>query len=131
MRSNLKAAQRRRARGVTLIEVLVVVAIMALIAGSVGVAVFKHWSDAQIQTTATNARSIRKAVEAWWLNHDAAVCPGVDELVASGVVDRDSPRLDAWGESWRVECSEGQVSVLSAGRDRRHGTDDDIRIPPV
>jgi hypothetical protein len=111
--------------------VLIVIAIMALLAGGVGVAVLKYWSDAQDKTTATNARAIRGAVKAWWIDHDRGECPGVEELVAAGTLDRDSPRLDPWGEVWRVECSEHEVSVLSLGRDRLLGTADDIRVPPV
>jgi general secretion pathway protein G len=118
-------------RGVTLVEVLIVVAIMALVASGVGVAVIARWNESQNKTTATNARAIRGAVKTWWLDHDAGGCPSVDELVLAGTLDRDSPRVDAWGESWRVECAEGEVSVLSPGRDRQIGTADDIRIPPV
>src|SRR5688572_22735794 len=76
-----------RARGVTLVEVLIVIAIMALLAGGVGVAVLKYWSDAQDKTTATNARTIRGAVKAWWIDHDRGECPGVEELVAAGTLD--------------------------------------------
>ena len=104
---------------------------MALLAGGVGVAVFKYWGDAQNKTTATNARQIRGAVKAWWIDHDRGECPGVAQLVESGTLDRDSPRLDPWGEAWRVECSEDEVSVVSLGRDRLLGTADDIRVPPV
>ncbi len=123
--------RRSRARGVTLVEVLIVVAIMALVAGGVGVAVLKHWGDAQNKTTEANARTIRGAVKAWWIDHDRADCPRIDDLVSAGTLDRDSPRLDAWGEAWRVECSDGEVTVLSAGRDRQRDTSDDIRIPPA
>jgi len=124
-------SRRSRARGVTLVEVLIVVAIMALIASGVGVAVLKYWGDAQEKTTQANARAIRGAVKTWWIEHDQGECPGVDQLVSTATLDRDSPRVDAWGEPWRVECTDGEVTVLSAGRDRRHGTLDDVRIPPA
>src|SRR3954468_13685807 len=88
-----------RVRGVTLVEMLIVVAIMALVAGGVGVAALKYWGEAQIKTTAANARTIRGAVKTWWIDHDPEQCPGVDQLVAAGALDRDSPRADAWGES--------------------------------
>ena len=127
----LYVSRRRRARGVTLVEVLIVVAIMALVAGGVGVAALKYWGDAQNKTTEANARAIRGAVKAWWIDHDRGECPHIDALVSAGTLDRDSPRFDAWGESWRVECAEGDVTVLSAGPDRQSGTPDDIRVPPA
>ncbi len=131
MRTIHCALHGSRERGVTLVEMLIVVAIMALVAGGVGVAALKYWGDAQFKTTSSNARTIRGAVKAWWIDHDPGQCPGVDDLVSAGVLDRDSPRSDAWGEAWRLECSDGEVTVLSSGKDRQAGTADDIRIPPV
>jgi general secretion pathway protein G len=118
-------------RGVTLFEVLIVVAIIALISAGVGLAATKYWVDAQVRTTEANARAIRGAVKAWWIDHDHDQCPNVADLVTSGTLDRDSPQHDAWGESWQVECSGEDVTVVSYGRDRKPGTPDDIRIPPA
>lgn len=118
-------------RGVTLFEVLIVVAILALVSAGVGVAVMKPWIGAQTRTTEANARAIRGAVKAWWLDHDVERCPSVEDLVTTGTLDRDSPRSDAWGEAWRIECHDQEVTVSSSGRDRRVGTPDDIRVPPA
>ena len=131
MHRNRHVCRRSLQRGVTLVEVLIVLAIMALVAGVVGVAALKYWGKAQNETTEANARAIRGAVKAWWIDHDPGACPQLEELVSSGTMDRDSPRRDAWGESWRVECSEGDVTVLSSGPDRQLGTPDDIRISPA
>ena len=120
-----------RARGVTLFEVLIVVAIIALISAGVGIAAIKYFGDAQDRNAETNARAIRAAVKTWWIDHDRTECPGVDELIAAGTLDRDTTRRDPWGESWRVECADNDVAVVSLGRDRRLGTADDIRIPPT
>ncbi len=118
-------------RGVTLVEVLIVVAIIALVSGGISVGVIKYWGDAQLRTTETNARAIRGAVKTWWIDHDRSQCPTVDELVAAGTLDKDTTRRDAWGESWRIDCADDDVTVTSHGRDRRAGTADDIRIPPT
>jgi general secretion pathway protein G len=124
-------SRRGGRRGVTLVEVLIVVAIIALISGGVGIAALKYWDGAQRRSAETNARTIRGAVKSWWLDHDRASCPGVGDLIASGTLDRDSARVDPWGEPWEVACVDDEVTVASAGRDRRLGTEDDIRIPPV
>lgn len=123
--------RRRRQRGVTLIEMLVVVSIIALISAGVAVAAYRYYARAREKTAATNARAIRGAVKTWWLEHGKAACPTLDELVSDDVLDRDTSRVDPWGRSWRVTCSEGRVTVSSAGPDRRHDSDDDIRVPPV
>jgi general secretion pathway protein G len=122
---------RRTARGVTLFEVLIVVAIMALIASGVGVAVFKYWIEAQQKTAETSARTLRGAVKAWWVTHDPGTCPRVEQLFTDGALDADSPRRDPWGTEWRIECAGDEVTVISGGRDRKLGTEDDIRVPPT
>ena len=121
----------RFARGVTLFEVLIVVAIMALIASGVGVAVFKYWIDTQHKTAQTSARILRGAVKTWWITHDPGTCPGVEQLFSDGVLDADSARRDPWGGQWRIECAGDEVTVVSSGRDRMLGTEDDIRVPPT
>jgi general secretion pathway protein G len=129
--TNLNRPRASQTRGVTLVEVLIVVAILALIATGVGVAAHHQWTVAQHSTAATNARSLRMAVKTWWIDHNPAECPSVDQLVAAGTVDRDSAKLDPWGEPWRVECNNNEVTVISTGRDRQLDTQDDIRVPPT
>jgi general secretion pathway protein G len=123
--------RRAKARGVTLVEILVVVAIIALIAGAVGIGAFRAFSRAQEKTAASNARALRGAVKTWWIEHEVGSCPDVDTLVVDGALDRDSPRKDPWGTGWQIECASGDVTIVSAGPDQKLGTPDDIRIPPA
>lgn len=112
-------------------EVLIVVAILALISAGVALAAIKFLEDARVRHAKTSARAIRGAVKAFWINNDDPECPAVDELIREGTLDRDSTRVDPWGENWRVECAERDVMVISTGPDRKPGTEDDIRIPPA
>jgi general secretion pathway protein G len=120
----------RSERGVTLVEMLIVVAIIAMVAGGVAVAAIRHWNTARAQTARTNARSIRHAVKGFWVTHGDVECPTVQQLVSEGVLDDDSPAEDPWGNAWRIECDGERVTVASDGPDRRSGTADDIRVPP-
>lgn len=128
---NILTPRRVRVRGVTLVEILVVVAIMGLIAGGVGLAVFSHWQDARIRTAQTDARQIRAGVKAWCLGRGDDSCPSVRDLIEGGILDRDNTGVDVWGGEWQLDCRQGDVTVISAGPDRTKGTSDDIRIPPV
>lgn len=122
---------RRRRRGVTLIEVLVVLAIISMIAAGVGLAVYQHYREAQIRMAEANARTVREGVKAWWLTGEGSACPTFDVLVESRALDEDAPPDDPWGTPWRIECDRDRVSVGSSGPDRRAHTDDDIRVPPL
>jgi prepilin-type N-terminal cleavage/methylation domain-containing protein len=116
---------------VTLLEVLVVVAIMSLIAAGVGVASYRHWQGAQLKTAGTNARAVRSAVKSWWVMTGNSGCPTATQLVNDDILDEDSPLTDPWGKPWRIDCSEDHVSVGSDGPDRTPATVDDIRVPPL
>ena len=124
-------SRRRSQRAVTLVEVLIVVAIIALDSASVAVAAIKFWEPARVKSAATNARAIRSAVKTWWVEHDPALCPTVTQLVSDQILDKDNTATDPWGKPWRIECAESDVTIYSDGSDRIAGTSDDIRIPPT
>jgi len=130
-RDHVHSVRLVRQRGVTLFEVLIVVAILALVAGSVGIAAISYFDDARRRMTETNAKQIRTAVKLWWVLHDENECPNVDQLISSGTLERGSPRADPWGGVWQLECAERDVVVVSLGRDGKAGTSDDIRVPPT
>jgi general secretion pathway protein G len=114
-----------------LVEILIVVAITSLVAAGVGIAAVEAFFKAKVKTATTSARTIRAAAKTWWTDHDPALCPSVGDLVKDGVVDEDASPDDPWGTPFRVECDGDRVSVASDGPDRKKGTPDDIRVPPM
>jgi general secretion pathway protein G len=121
---------RISARGVTLVEVLIVVAIMAMVATAVAVAAIKYYEDARRKAAVTNAIALREAVKGYWFTNDTLQCPTVAELISQGSLDEVSSRTDPWGTPWRIECNGVSAVVSSNGSDRQPGTEDDIRVPP-
>lgn len=123
-----RRTNRRRARGVTLIEVLIVVAILSLLAAGVAVAVMPTYVDASIKITHSNATTLRGYANGWRLNHPGE-CPDVDRLVKDGVVDAAASKLDAWKKPFRIRCEAEEIYVTSGGPDGKLGTEDDIEVP--
>jgi general secretion pathway protein G len=123
--------KKKRSRGMTLIEVLIVLAIVALISGVVAIAALGHLAGARIQTTRESARILRQAVATYQMNHPSADgCPTVDALVATNEIDQASKTLDAWDKPFKIDCDEhGGIAVVSGGPDKRMGSEDDIRVP--
>src|SRR5262249_55231555 len=113
MQPRARVRARPRRRGVTLLEVLVVVAIMSLVAAAVGVSAYRHWRHGQVDTARTAARTIRGGVKAWWVTTGRSDCPTVADLIRDHVLDEDSPQQDPWGKPWRIDCSDDEVSVGS------------------
>jgi general secretion pathway protein G len=74
-------ARRARARGVTLVEVLIVVAIIAMVAGGVAVFALPKYKEAQIKNAETGARIVRTAVQQWQAANNETSCPTISQLV--------------------------------------------------
>ena len=132
-KTNRQLAVRRhgrpRQRGMMLFEVLIVIAIIAMIATGVAIAALSHYEKARIKNSLTNARAIRGGVKLWWLEHSAAECPDLKRLVQDGVLERGTPLEDSWSSAWRITCEGQEVLVASNGPDRAPHTPDDIRDP--
>jgi len=123
---------RRRAssRGVTLIEVMIVVVILGLIAGGVAVAVLPKLKEAQIKTTRTSALELRRAAETWRSMHGDD-CPTPEILRTDKAIDTASKLTDAWDDPFKITCDADETIVSSWGPDKKEGTADDIKVPDI
>ena len=124
-----RRALRAVARGVTLIEVLIVVAILSMISAGVVVAVLPKMKEASIKTTENNAREIRSAVQRWRGLRGGTDCPTISQLVQDKEIDSASKTEDAWNNPFKISCSEDDVLVTSPGPDKKDNTTDDIMVP--
>jgi general secretion pathway protein G len=124
---------RRRARrghaGVTLVEVLIVVAIMAMLAGGVALFALPKFKEAQMSTAKTGAQVIRRAVQDWQRVNNESSCPTMSQLVQGKHLDSASNTDDPWGQAYLLSCTDDDVWVMSAGPDKKKDTKDDISVP--
>jgi general secretion pathway protein G len=131
MKTNVKrtvrAMSRAAARGVTLVEVLIVVSIMAVISGGAVVLAFPLYNEAKIKTAVISAKEIKKAAQLYQeMDATNDACPTIQDLVTARRVDAKTAD-DPWNKPFRITCAEGDIRVLSSGKDRKEGTPDDIR----
>jgi prepilin-type N-terminal cleavage/methylation domain-containing protein len=124
-------ARRKALAGVTLVEVLIVVAIMAMLGGSVGFYALQQYKKAERSTAEQDARNLRKAIELWQVQNSESTCPTIGQLVADKQINSDSSQVDPWGQEWQFTCTDDDIFVQSNGPDRKPGTADDIRIPKL
>jgi general secretion pathway protein G len=127
MTSRRQGARRRTAaelaaqRGVTLIEIMIVVIIMALIATGVAVAVIPQMEKSRIQTARSDVAAIRSAVQLYLAEHPSG-CPTVENLKEGRYVDRSKRTTDPWDNDFVIVCIEGDdPEVFSMGPDGQEG----------
>ncbi len=122
----LLARRLRRAlsRGVTLVEVLIVVAIMALIAGGVSFLVLPRYREAQVKTARTTARNIRQVATQYIALKSPGDCPSVETLIKDKELDAAGDTKDPWGGKYTISCEEDDVRVSSPGPDKNDPKDD-------
>lgn len=125
--TNHRRRLARRAReGMTLVEIMIVVIIMALLATAVGVAVLPRLQSAREKSTETDAESLKSAVVMYLADNAGADCPTVEDLVEGAYIDRGKRTTDAWDNEFLIECDGDDIAVMSAGPDGELGTEDDI-----
>ncbi len=127
LRAKIRRMARAAKRGVTLVEVLIVVAIMAVIAGGATLLVFPKFKEAKVKAAVLGAGVIKSAADLYQnLNSTSDTCPTIQDLVNSKSIDRQKTD-DPFGTPYKIHCAEGEIHVISAGNDRKEGTPDDIR----
>ncbi len=110
--------------GLTLIEIMIVIAIIAMIGGGVTFA-FQQQRRAQAKTTKTNAMQLRSLAQQYYTEHRDS-CPTVQALISAGEMDTRSKTTDEWGKPFVIVCNGEDLDVTSSGPDGQQGTGDDI-----
>ena len=120
-------------RGMSLVEVLIVLTIMASIAGVVGVYAVGALEESNVKEATIEVGNLDKMVEQYTLTQSPSKAP---ETLAQ--LTQDPPPIakkipqDPWGNDY-IYRKTGNLEweILSAGPDGSEGTEDDIRSQGV
>ncbi len=122
---NTIQAVRKTREGMTLVEIMIVMAIIALVAAGVGFALIPQFNRAKIKQTTADIQTVRSAAILWL--SDNSGCPTTQELVDNRFLDKDARTVDAWGNAFQLECDGEDITVTSGGPDGEMGTEDDLK----
>ena len=116
-------------RGMTLIEIMVVVAIIGMLMGTVGVYAFGRFEKAKITDTKMVIKNVEAALVHYQTENTDSCPKGVADLVAQKIMPKEP--LDAWGQSLIFKCpgehNPDGADIVSKGKDKSEGTADDIK----
>jgi general secretion pathway protein G len=128
-RNAVAATARAAAAGFTLLEVMIVLAIIGLIAGGIGVTVFNQFKKGQVKIAKTTVGEISGAVQQYMMENNSECPKGMEDLVAKKNLKK--MLKDPWGKDFVIKCpgtndTDG-ADVSSSGPDKQEGTTDDIK----
>ena len=127
-KKTLNEVARKAKEGFTLIEILVVVAIIGMLGAVAGPAYMNYLADARITTTRSLIKSIEDACQMYNMKHGGKYPSQLSELQEG---DDDNPPLidggieDPWGNEIKYERKGKRIYLTSFGPDGEEGTEDD------
>lgn len=113
-RARRREAARQAERGMTLIEIMIVIIIMAMIATGVSIGVMKAMEGAREDQARMDACAIKSAITLY-LARNPGECPTMEDL-ARDVLDDEKSTVDPWGKEFVIECGD-KIRVYSTGKE--------------
>jgi prepilin-type N-terminal cleavage/methylation domain-containing protein len=133
LRNRLARSFARAHRGMTLLEIMIVLAILALVMGLlVGPKVMKLFGESRVDTTKIKLKKYAfEAYPSWSAAHPDKACP--DKLADLNEYMNNEDSNDSWGKSIKMLCGANlpagahDIALISAGADNKEGTEDDLK----
>ncbi|MBN2576736.1 MAG: type II secretion system protein GspG [Deltaproteobacteria bacterium] len=124
-----RRAGRQVQRGMTMLEIMIVLAIIGLVMSVVGVGVYSNWKRAQVKTAQIAVNEIAQKTIQYMTDNNNECPKSVDDLVAQKYMPQK--RKDPWNRDYILRCP-GQINtdgfdIVSLGPDGQEGTKDDIK----
>jgi hypothetical protein len=69
------------------------------------------------------------AAQSWQAGKSSGVCPDLTQIQSDRYLDPGQSVTDPWGTDYAISCGGADITVSSAGPDRRWTTGDDIFVP--
>lgn len=133
MYRKLLKKMRRAHRGMTLLEIMIVLAIIALVMGLVvGPRVMKLFGESKTDVARMTVKKFAfEAYPSWSAAHPDKGCPERLEDLNEYMNSKDTK--DPWGNPYKMLCGQNLpagakgLAVMSAGEDGKEGTGDDVK----
>ena len=117
-------ARRKHRRGMTLIEIMVVLVILGMIAGAIGYNVFQQLQRAQVDSARLDLRKLSDSIDMYRVEQ-GSLPDQLQNLVPKILKE---VRKDPWGTDYKYVKQGDNYQVYSYGPDKAQGGGDDVII---
>jgi len=122
-------ARRQTDTGMTMLEIMIVLAIIGLVMSVVGVGVYSSYKKAQKKIAQVAVNEIASKTIQFMTDNNNECPKSIDDLVAQKYMPKK--QRDPWNKEFILRCpgtviTDG-VDVISLGPDGQEGTADDIK----
>lgn len=125
----LARASRRRDAGMTMLEIMIVLALIGLVMSAVGVGVFAQFKKGQRKVAQAQVNDIAGKIIQFMADNTNECPKGMDDLVAQKYLPKK--QKDPWNRDLVIRCpgtvNTDGVDVISFGPDGQEGTADDVK----
>jgi general secretion pathway protein G len=119
--SDKKTNQQRRRRGMTLIEIMVVITILGLIMAAVGVAVIPKLDEAKQDTARLDIANIHNALKLYYTKKGKYPDTGTGLRALVETQNLEKIPTDPWGNEYVYMNEGGKPVLMSYGADGTQG----------
>jgi general secretion pathway protein G len=123
------SAGRTAEAGMTMLEIMIVLAIIGLVMSVVGVGVFQSFKKAQKKIAQVAVNEIASKTVQYMTDNNNECPKSVDDLVAQKYMPKK--QKDPWNHDFILRCpgtvNIDGIDVVSLGPDGQEGTPDDIK----
>lgn len=128
---DLRKAVRAASRGFSLLELMLVLAIIGILMSVVAINVLGAGDKAKIKASKASMDTIKQALTTYNLNH-SAYPPTLETLRTVKELDPSKPLKDGWNRDFFYNLTSNNkdrpFTLFSAGPDGNTGTEDDIDV---
>lgn len=114
----------------TLIEIMVVIAIIGIVMSAVGYGVMNYLAEAKVDAARVTAEKLASVLEMYYARHDEYPSNLSELTKKTGKSKRSALKKadlkDPWKKAWIYSVDGDSFKLCSSGPDKKSGTDDDI-----
>jgi general secretion pathway protein G len=115
MNAKLRAARRARSRGLTLVELIIVITIIGSLMGIIAFAIFQRKASADKEMASLACKQFRQAVLTYKSRNPEAECVTPEQLKTEKEIDSTTSIKDPWGRPYTIKCDGEDITVCSEG----------------